>query len=298
MPPFVLGPVKVHPLIDAAPAPVDVAWSFPDVPGDEWDSVELSGLDDKGRFAPSLGAFLIETPQTLVLCDAGIGPGPNAYLDGLAGNLPQLIAAAGFSADDVEAVVFTHLHMDHIGWAAVDGAPRFPRATYYAPADDAAFFAAGAPGMGAHHIEAFNQMVAPLLEKGRVTLLQADAEILPGFAYRATPGHTPGHQSILVRAGDETLAVCGDVFHAPAQVERPEWSHRADHDPSRARATRRAFLDEAAAKGFALAAGHFREGLQFGRIGANAEGLCWRPLACEATNEGPDERADDLTTGG
>ncbi len=293
-----LAQIKVHPLIDAVPDPVPVSWSFPDVAVTDWAGIAMAGLDPQGRFQPSLGAFLVEIGGKRILCDAGIGPGPNAYLGGLEGALPERLAAAGFAAGDIDAVIFTHLHMDHIGWAATaDGTPRFPRAAYVAPAADAAFFAAGAPGMGAHHAEAYAATVGPLIAAGRVRLVADDGEIMPGVRYRATPGHTPGHQSILVRAGGETLAVCGDVFHAPAQVERPGWSHRADHDPARARASRRAFMEAAAAGGWTLAAGHFREGLQLGRIATEPTGTLWRPLAPFRTGT-PAPRAENLTTGG
>lgn len=294
-----LGPITVHPLIDAVPGPVPVTWSYPDVAEGEWPAVGLAGLDPQGRFQPSLGAFLVETGGALILCDAGIGPGPNAYLGGLEGRLPALIAEAGFTADDVTAVVFTHLHMDHIGWASEDGAARFPHAAYFAPTTDVAYFAGGARGMGPHHVEAFEASLRPLLSDCRVTLIEDGGAMLPGLSYRATPGHTPGHQSILIEAGGETLAVCGDVFHAPAQVERPQWSHRADHDPARARNTRRAFMDAAMAGGFTLAAGHFRDGLQFGRIVTGTDGATrWQPLGADQPDEMPAPRAQNLTTGG
>ncbi|RAH97310.1 MBL fold metallo-hydrolase [Acuticoccus sediminis] len=298
MPPLDLGRITVHPLIDAVPDPVAVTWSFPAVDAAEWASVTLPGLDPAGRFQPSLGAFLVTIGATRVLCDAGIGRGPNAYLGGLEGRLPPLLAAAGLTTDDVDAVVFTHLHMDHVGWASDGGAPVFGRARYFVPAADAAFFAAGAPGMGAHHAEAFEASIRPLIAAGRVTPLAGGAEILPGVSYRATPGHTPGHQAILFTADGRTLAVCGDVFHAPAQVERPDWSHRADHDAARARISRRAFIDAAAREGWILAAGHFRDGLQFGRIAAGPDRALWRPLATDGHDGGPAARAADLTTGG
>lgn len=297
MGPLDLDPIKVHPLIDAVPDPVPVSWPFPDVEPADWAGLAMAGLDPAGFFQPSLGAFLVEVGGKRILCDAGIGPGPNAYLGGLVGSLPQRLGAAGFMPDDIDAVVFTHLHMDHIGWAATGGVPRFARAEYVAPAVDAAFFAAGAQGMGAHHARAFEATIGPMIAAGRVRLVADDGEIFPGVRYRATPGHTPGHQSILVHAGDMTLAVCGDVFHAPAQVERPEWSHRADHDQGRARASRRAFMDAAVAGGWTLAAGHFREGLQLGRIATETTGTVWRPLAQPGAGA-PAPRAEHLTTGG
>lgn len=274
---LILDDFAIHALVDARPEPVPVTWSFPAVREEEWEDIRCAGLDPDGCFAPSLGCFLVRMGGTFILCDAGIGPGPNTYLGGLSGSLPALLAELEVGASDIDAVVFTHLHMDHVGWAGSLAGPHFPNATYYAPAEDFAYFAKGAPGTGRHHVTAFEACVRPLAETGRLTLLEDDAPILPGMRYFPTPGHTPGHQSLLFRSGSQKLCIIGDVFHCPAQVERPEWSHRADFDATEARRSRRELIERAATEDWLLAAGHFRDGLQFGRIAPVGEGCTWRP---------------------
>lgn len=267
--------LQIHALIDAVPQPVPVTWSFPQTPEADWAGLACDGLDD-GAFHPSLGAFLVQSPAGTILCDAGIGPGPNAYLKGLTGRLPALLAEIGVAPDAVDAVVLTHLHMDHIGWLGSATGPTFPRAEIFAPAEDLAAFGGDAPGIGAHHREAFAQALKPLVDAGAVTALPGGAEIMPGVRYLATPGHTPGHQSIAFDAGEETVVVTGDICHCPAQVERPDWSHRADMDAPTARATRHKFLGDAEDGNWIVAAGHFRDGLQFGRVERAGTGYRWR----------------------
>lgn len=269
--------VEIVPLIDAVPEAVPLTWPYPGVTEDNWRELHCDGLDEQGRFRPSLGCFLLRSGSKVILVDAGIGPGPNAYLGGLRGHLPHRLEAEGVMPSDVDLVIFTHLHMDHVGWAGGATGRTFPRARYVAPAPDAEFFGGGAAGTGPQHLEAYGACIAPLIAAGQIDLLPNDAEIEPGIRYFATPGHTPGHQSVLFETSEGVTAVVADVVHSPAQIERPDWAHRADHDPDKARETRKSFIERAASGGWRLAAGHFRKGLQIGRIEPAAEGYRFRP---------------------
>lgn len=243
----------------------------------------VSGLDAEGRFSPNLGCFVVRHGDRLILCDAGIGPGPNAYLGGLQGNLLQQLAAIGIGPSDISAVVFTHLHMDHIGWATQPGpngqrTATFPQADYFVAAPEFDYWAAGALGARAHHRDAFETIFRPLVALSRIVPIAYDTPIMPGMKLLSTPGHTPGHASICFTHDDETLVIAGDIFHCPGQVERPDFSHRADMDADMARITRRAFIEQATSEGWLVAAGHFRDGLQLGTIASQGDGHRFWPV--------------------
>lgn len=255
----------------------------------------LSGLDAEGRFSPNLGCFVVRHGGKLVLCDAGIGPGPNAYLGGLHGDLPEQLATIGIRPSDIDALVFTHLHMDHIGWATqVDSDGRrsatFPNADYFVARPELDYWAGGAADARAHHRDAFETIFRPLAALVQLVPVAYDTAIMPGLTLMSTPGHTPGHASIRFAHGAETLVIAGDIFHCPGQVERPDFGHRADMDPDMARVTRRAFIEQAASEGWFVAAGHFRDGLQLGTITSQGDGHRFRPVDARMAPDTTDMR--------
>lgn len=275
-----VGEAELVALVDAVPGPVDPSWSFPAVPAEAWGGHAPGSLDADGRFHPNLGCFLLRLHGRLVLVDTGIGPGPNAYLKGLTGSLPARLADEGVSFADIGLVVFTHLHIDHVGWAATEaGDPAFPNARYVAPAAELDWWMHRSAGAGAHHLDALHRSIRPLAGRGLIEALPENAAIADGLAYLSTPGHTPGHASVRIDSGGAVGVIAGDIFHCPAQVAMPDWGHRADHDPATARRTRRAFIADAAAGSWLVAAGHFRDGWNFGRIAGPAGERRWVPVA-------------------
>lgn len=279
---LLVGDTEIVALVDAVPDPVPPAWSFPEVPAGAWTGSAAGSLDEAGCFRPNLGCFAVRTPDGTLLVDLGIGPGPNAYLNGLRGRLPDRLAEAGLAFGDVAAVAFTHLHMDHVGWAVTGAAGGeagigCPGVPHYVAADELAYWQNAPESAGGHHREAFRSCVAPLVGAGLVRTVDDGEPFLPGIAFLATPGHTPAHRSVTIATGEGTVAIAGDVFHCPAQVAEPDWCHRADGDPALARATRRAFLAQAAEGGWLIAAGHFRDGAMFGRIEALRRGYRFVP---------------------
>lgn len=278
-----LGEIEVTALVDAVPAPVDITWSYPDIPRSEWANCNDGSLDAHGRFQPNLGCFLVELGGRKLLVDAGIGPGPNAYLGGLEGHMPKRLAEAGISFDDIDAAIFTHLHMDHIGWASTAAGPTMAKIPHYVSAAELDYWAGAPADAGAHHIEAFDAAFRPLMAAGLAEAVEGGREILPGIEMVPTPGHTPGHCSVLFSAGADVLVIAGDVCHCPAQIAYPERCHRADRDPATAEASRRRFISRAADENWIVAAGHFRDDVTFGRIERDADGgFVHMPLVSDA----------------
>jgi glyoxylase-like metal-dependent hydrolase (beta-lactamase superfamily II) len=244
--------------------PAPLAEAFPQVPvaaWAPWRSRHPGAFGGPGRWRLRDWCFVVRSRDLVVLVDTGVGgPGvPGAGWIGTPGRLPAELADAGVEPDEIDLVVLTHLHLDHVGWnLAWDGdrpRPWFPRARYLVQRADWDLFAA----RPAETRVAFDRCVAPLQALGVAELLDGDRALDAQLRLVHTPGHTPGSQSLLVRSGDDAVLLWGDVANHPAQVGEPDWCPAADVDPDRARATRRRLLDQLEAEGMWLAPAHFPE---------------------------------------
>lgn len=206
--------------------------------------------DEEGRIALRVQALVIETGRRTVLVDPCVGNGKTL-------DLPfwhqrqwpflERFAEAGFSPDRIDTVVHTHLHADHVGWDThlADGrwVPTFDRARHlYTERELRWCEAGGNPGINHVH----EQSVAPILAAGLADVVAEDADLGDGLRLEPTPGHTPGHVSLWIRADGETALVSGDFLHHPVQCAEPGWHETGDEDPALARATRREMLARAA----------------------------------------------------
>ena len=261
-----VGAVQVTAVCDVTanfPAPLERA--FPLVEAAAWAPWRrrhpgaFSGTD---RWRLRDWCFVVRAGDRAVLVDTGVGgPGaPGASWIGTPGRLPEELAAAGVEPDEIDLVVLTHLHLDHIGWnLAWDGdraRPLFPGARYLVQRADWELFATYGDE---DDREAFVRCVAPLQALGVAELLEGDRTLDAELSLLHTPGHTPGSQSLLVRSGEEAALLWGDVANHPAQVGEPEWGPGSDVQPEVARGTRRRLLDQLESEGMWLAPAHFPE---------------------------------------
>jgi len=189
-------------------------------------------------------------PVTLV--DAGIGPEDSLAADWapVPGRLPGELAEAGIDPAEVTTIVLTHLHNDHMGWAVPRDSP-FTQARVIVQQADVDAYRANRDQAGQ-----FDLLIEPLWAQGRLQVLDGDHKLSPGVRIVATPGHTPGHQTVLVEDGDDTLLVTGDLLVHAIQLLHPELAYAGDMDPERARASRARALAEAAERGITLAISH------------------------------------------
>lgn len=237
---------------------------FPASHPEAWEA-HTRWLDGDGRYVTSLGAFLIRSGDRKIVVDLGLGKDVEIEIPDFArassGRLLESLGAAGVTPDEVDTVLYTHMHADHVGWTSVDGALTFPNAEHLiGAAAEFDFWRANPEVAFAPSPEA---VLDPL--ENRLTTCSDGQAVAPGVTLRATPGHTPGHQTVVVSSGTERAVILGDLVHCPVQLVEPEWSVLFDVDPVQARTSREALLDELEGTDVAVACGHFPEAA-FGRV--------------------------------
>lgn len=200
-------------------------------------------------------AFLFRIAGRLVLCDAGSGTTKGPTM----GFLPSSLNKLGVSPADIDAILLTHLHMDHIGGLTdAAGIPAFPRAELVIHAREAEYFLDtpddSLDARSRRHAAVQRSIVAAYGSRQRRV---RDGEGLPGIAARLAPGHTPGHTAWMIGQGAHTVAAIGDVVHMAAiQLPRPLTPMIYDVDPDLAGRSRIALLDEIATSRALVAGAH------------------------------------------
>ncbi|HEX4979668.1 MAG TPA: MBL fold metallo-hydrolase [Acidimicrobiales bacterium] len=168
------------------------------------------------------------------------------------------LAEAGFPAEEVDTVICTHLHVDHVGWnTRLDGdrwVPTFPNARYLFVDRDFEYWADRDEEM---HAASYADSVRPVHEAGLVDLVPPDHAVSAEIRLVPTPGHTPGHASVCIESAGASAVVTGDLAHHPLQLAIPERSSFADTDGELAARTRNEFVDAFAGTGTLVLGTHF-----------------------------------------
>jgi len=208
---------------------------------------------DDASWAWHVHAFLLRLSGGPVLVDSGIGNlGRPPYE--VAGRIDDELDAAGVTPADVRHVIHTHLHSDHAGGACrPDGEPRFPNAVHHVHPADWAFFAR-ADGSEEHQ---GRSAMLRLEELGMLDLDPEDREVAPGVRVLHSPGHTPGHRSVLLADDRVSMLFTGDLLHLPIQVAHPEWESNHDEEPELGVASRIGLLTRARNERWGVAVSHF-----------------------------------------
>lgn len=225
-------------------------------------------LNDQGLMGVNFGGFLVRTPTKVIVVDTGIGGGAIPELP--IGSFPDRLGAAGVSPGDVDVVIFTHLHFDHVGWSTDGHVPLFTRAAHHGHAIDWAYYygpdphAETGPGRDDFGAIPAPERLAPLAD---TILLHGGerTEIAPGVTLRLAPGHTPGHCIIELASAGERAVLLADASHNPAQLLTDDWASLTDVDPDQARATRAALARELTDSGTLVTMTH-DAGNVFGRL--------------------------------
>lgn len=268
-----LGRWRMH-AIQAGGQQLDGGAMFGVVPKTLW-SRRLAA-DEKNRIPMGMRCLLIEHEDGLVLLDTGSGNKEtqkfhdiygieNAGAEGRTA-LEDGIRAAGFTPEDVSLVINTHLHFDHAGgntWRTPSGEvlPTFPNARYVVQAGEKAYAEHTNERTAASY---FPPNWAPIVASGRFDVIEGEREIVSGITVRPTPGHTPHHQSVILRSGGETACFLGDVVPTSHHLALP-WIMGYDVEPLVTLESKRALLGEALREDWLLIFEHDAH-VGFGRL--------------------------------
>ncbi len=287
---WVIGDVQITKVIEVE-ATVDLRFVLPDLTEG---TVERHAswlrphfVDDDGKGRMSVHGLVIDTGTRRILVDPCIGERRGIQSEPADGFLDRL-ARAGYGVDDIDTVLCTHLHFDHTGWNTrlVDGewTVTFPNARYLFGRVE---WERWKDDDGTTDDADIAETVRPVVAAGAADLVETDHRLCDEVRLVPTPGHTPGHVSVVIESKGERAVITGDVAHHPLQYGEPDLRMYADDDSVRAETTRRAFLAERSADGALVIGTHFAAPTA-GHV--RAEGATWRFDAVTDDSKGHDTR--------
>ncbi|HVV92970.1 MAG TPA: MBL fold metallo-hydrolase [Hyphomicrobiales bacterium] len=269
--PLRIGDTEIERVVDLDRFELQLRWLFPnaDPAALEADRHWLEPAFMQGETVGlSIHSTILRIDGRIVLIDTCVGehkPRPRhaAWNERPATPYLARLAAVGLRPEDVDVVLCTHLHADHVGWNTrlVNGrwVPTFPKARYLIGRAELAHWQERLRRQPEGEVNhgSYADSVLPVIDAGMVDLVESDHEIANGLVVRALPGHTPGQVGLSLRRGDAGGLFVGDAIHHPVQLVRPDWSSSLCADPDQARITRQGFLAEAAERGAWLLPAHF-----------------------------------------
>lgn len=261
----------------------------------DWNSKVLTELPDEmisqimdaaqAHLLLSVHSWLVCDCDRTILIDTGAGNGkarPDApYFNHLDTPYLERLRAAGCEPEDINYVLLTHLHVDHVGWNTQwkkgRWVPTFPNARYIFARAEYDYFT-DPQNLSDRNRTSFavqKDSVDPVIEAGLADLIEIDgSELIPGFTFYPTPGHSIAHASIILHSGGETALFTGDVMHHPVQVFRPEWNSVFDAFPEAAQRSRAWALAFAVAHQATVFSSHFPAS-SAGSVERDESGFSW-----------------------
>jgi glyoxylase-like metal-dependent hydrolase (beta-lactamase superfamily II) len=286
---FRAGDLTIHRIVEQEFGFLDAFDMLPDLTSEllaaERQMFVPTELDADNRLLMAFQTYIVRTPHHVVLVDSCIGNDKNrptrANWHMKSDNrLMAGLRTAGLSVDDIDFVVCTHLHADHVGWnTRLDNGrwvPTFPKARYlFGVTEYEHWKAADAKSP----VFPFQDSVLPVVEAGRADLVAGDYVIGDHVRLLPTPGHTPGHVSVLFGKGEAVDAVApGDLIHSPIQARFTQLSTKFDTDRDQAARTRRSFLERFCDTATLCCMAHFPSP-SVGRITRFGDGFACTPVS-------------------
>jgi glyoxylase-like metal-dependent hydrolase (beta-lactamase superfamily II) len=223
--------------------------------------------NEEGRLKMTIHSLVVETPSHRIVVDTGLGNDKKGRSVPTWNNRDtpflERMSEAGYPPDSIDLVLCTHLHVDHVGWNTqlVDGhwVPTFANARYLFGKTEYEHWASHRDDP-AHPPVHFDDSVQPIVEAGRADLIGSDHRVCEEITLMSTPGHSPGHVSVLINSGGETMLLCGDAAHHPIQMAHLDWASTADFDAAQSTETRRRLFSRFAGTPTRVVGGHFSGG--------------------------------------
>jgi len=248
------GDLTIHRIIEQETTFLPAQELFPDLTGEVLAENRAAlkaakALDDNDTLILCFQSYIVKTPHHTILIDSCIGndkarptrPKWNMKTDD---TYMRGLKSAGIAVEDIDYVMCTHLHVDHVGWNTrlENGkwVPTFPKARYVFAKGEYDYWA------GQHEkaeVPPFGDSVLPVVAANKAEIVGNDFAIGDHVRILPTPGHTPGHVAFTLGRAKEDAVFCGDLMHSPLQLRYPELSPKFDVDPAQAAKTRRSFLE-------------------------------------------------------
>lgn len=269
-----VGTARIEPIVEMERVPYPLSRFF-DVADSDAIARELGWAapehvdPDADEILLSYHAWLVDTGRYRILIDPCVGNHKSRQVFGMHDQLetPWLsrLAAAGAHPDEIDFVLCTHMHAEHCGWNTYlqEGRwiPTFPNARYIfsrAERDYWGVEAEGFPSPAAYNAGIYLDSVKPVIDAGQALIVDGSVDVAGCLRIFPTPGHTPGHLSAILEAGEDGVVFTGDAIHHPLQVHHPDWNTAGCLNGAVARSIRRELLGIAADRRLLLAPAHFR----------------------------------------
>ena len=268
---YKLGELEIHRAIESEVPIFDTFTFFPDATREvveaNKDWLMPRYIDPKTiEVILCIQSYVIRTSHHTILVDTCVGnhksrpARPSWHMQ----NSPFIeeLDSVGVHPEEVDFVLCTHLHVDHVGWNTklLDGrwVPTFPNAKYIFSRNEFELWAARyEKGETVPVPLVYEDSVLPIVEAGQAIIVEDTHQIDDGMWLEPAPGHTPGHVMLNLKSGEETALMSGDVIHHPLQLIRPEWSSRACEDPHLSAVSRTKMLERVADTNTLLCPAHF-----------------------------------------
>ena len=243
-----IGDINITGLSDG-PNVIDPTILFPETPLEAWEPYyDIFPEFFHGKhFKVNLGTFVISNNDASIVVDTGLGPHGDMFGTSVPGQLIQDFKNNNISFDSIDKVFLTHLHGDHYGWNyredLDDRPPTFPNAKYMVNRLDWDHWLSEKM-LSDDPNDSLRRSVLPLLDDGLLDLMEGDTNLTKGVQATHTPGHTPGHMSLLISSGNERAMLLGDVVGSPMQITESNYPYMPDSDPELGRKTRHELINK------------------------------------------------------